>query len=272
MTCLSATASTRQSTSASPVGQGGRLGDGVRSSRPGSRQRLCRPRFFAGARPPAGGHRKGWWPKRGPGFGTLPRRTDHQVHMATDGRGLPLRIILTPGQRADVTQASALLEGLQAGRVLADKAYDSNALRQVISNLDAEAVTPSHTTSTRRNPIRQAARQLHEVRQTRRNRSMARCGIIVRTDLATPRTAATLITSNLPFDQWTETLGPERPDRRSAGPHYPPRQHARDERRQLSPHAKPRLKGRLTPLEKSQRADGNPARATPSRWTHPRAE
>lgn len=39
---------------------------------------------------------------------------------------------------------------------------------------------------------------------------MARCGIIVRTDLATPRTAATLITSNLPFDEWTETLGPER--------------------------------------------------------------
>lgn len=146
MTCLSATASTRQSTSASPVGQGGRLGDGVRSSRPGSRQRLCRPRFFAGARPPAGGHRKGWQPKRGPGFGTLPRRTDHQVHMATDGRGLPLRIILTPGQRADVTQASALLEGLQAGRVLADKAYDSNALRQVISNLDAEAVIPCNPT------------------------------------------------------------------------------------------------------------------------------
>lgn len=69
---------------------------------------------------------------------------------------------------------------------------------------------PSHTTSTRRNPIRQAARQLHEVRQARRNRNMARCGIIVRTDLATPRTAATLITSNLPFDEWTETLGSER--------------------------------------------------------------
>ncbi|MFW8584249.1 IS5 family transposase [Rhizobium beringeri] len=69
-----------------------------------------------------------------------------KIHMATDGRGRPLRIILTPGQRGDVTQAPALLEGLKARRVLADKAYDSNALRQVISSLGAEAVIPCNPT------------------------------------------------------------------------------------------------------------------------------
>jgi transposase len=69
--------------------------------------------------------------------------------MATDGKGRPLRIILTPGQRGDVTQAPALLEGLQARRVLADKAYDSKALRHIIADMDAEAVIPCNPTRKR---------------------------------------------------------------------------------------------------------------------------
>lgn len=71
--------------------------------------------------------------------------------MATDGRGRPLRIILTPGQRGDVTQAPALLEGLKARRVLADKAYDSNQLRRIIAEAGAEAVIPCNPT--RKHPI-----------------------------------------------------------------------------------------------------------------------
>jgi transposase len=71
--------------------------------------------------------------------------------MAVDGRGRPLRVILTPGQRGDVTQASALLDGLPARRVLADKAYDSNALRQSIAAMGAEAVIPCNPT--RKRPI-----------------------------------------------------------------------------------------------------------------------
>jgi transposase len=66
--------------------------------------------------------------------------------MAVDGRGRPLRVILTPGQRGDVTQASALLAGLTPKRVLADKAYDANALREIIAGLNAEAVIPCNPT------------------------------------------------------------------------------------------------------------------------------
>jgi transposase len=66
--------------------------------------------------------------------------------MAVDGRGRPLRVILTPGQRGDVTQAAALLAGLTPKRVLADKAYDANALRQLIAGLNAEAVIPCNPT------------------------------------------------------------------------------------------------------------------------------
>ena len=66
--------------------------------------------------------------------------------MAVDGRGRPLRVILTPGQRGDVTQAPALLAGLRPRRVLADKAYDANTLRQLIASLNAEAVIPCNPT------------------------------------------------------------------------------------------------------------------------------
>jgi transposase len=72
--------------------------------------------------------------------------------MAVDGRGRPLRVILTPGQRGDVTQAPALLQGLPARRVLADKAYDSNALRQSIAAMGAEAVIPCNPTRKRSIP------------------------------------------------------------------------------------------------------------------------
>lgn len=47
--------------------------------------------------------------------------------MAVDALGRPLKLILTPGQRGDAPLAPALLEGLSPRRVLADKAYDSNA-------------------------------------------------------------------------------------------------------------------------------------------------
>lgn len=69
-----------------------------------------------------------------------------KIHLAVDGRGRPLRVILTPGQRGDVTQAPALLVGLTPKRVLADKAYDANALRQIVASMNAEAVIPCNPT------------------------------------------------------------------------------------------------------------------------------
>jgi len=51
---------------------------------------------------------------------------------------------------------------------------------------------------------------------------------------------ATLITSNLPFDEWTETLGSERLTGALLDRITPPRQHSPDERRQLPSRSKPR--------------------------------
>ena len=66
--------------------------------------------------------------------------------MLADSFGRPLRFILTAGQVGDVLAAPALLEGFQAKAVLADKAYDSNAFRQIIADSGAEAVIPSNRT------------------------------------------------------------------------------------------------------------------------------
>lgn len=64
--------------------------------------------------------------------------------MLADTLGRPLRLIITAGQIGDITQAPALLDGQDGDAVLADKAYDSNALRAVIAGMEAEAVIPSN--------------------------------------------------------------------------------------------------------------------------------
>jgi transposase len=64
--------------------------------------------------------------------------------MIADAQGRPLRFILTAGQSGDILAAPALLDGFEAEAVLADKAYDSNALRQLIAESGAEAVIPSN--------------------------------------------------------------------------------------------------------------------------------
>ena len=69
-----------------------------------------------------------------------------KIHMLADRLGRPLRFILTPGQAGDVTQAPALLRGCRAAYVIADTAYDSRALRQIIVDLGAKPVIPSNPT------------------------------------------------------------------------------------------------------------------------------
>jgi transposase len=72
-----------------------------------------------------------------------------KLHLAVDGQGRPVRIVLTPGQRGDAPQAPRLLEGYRPRHVIADKAYDSDALRALIGRLGAEAVIPCNPTRKR---------------------------------------------------------------------------------------------------------------------------
>lgn len=65
-----------------------------------------------------------------------------KIHVACDGLGKPVKIILTPGQDHDVTQGPALIESSEAEKVLADKAYDSDEFIAKIKAAEAEAVIP----------------------------------------------------------------------------------------------------------------------------------
>lgn len=67
-----------------------------------------------------------------------------KLHALTDGEGRPLRFLLTGGQVADCRAADALLGDLAPRTiVLADKAYDTNAIRDLIERQGAVPNIPS---------------------------------------------------------------------------------------------------------------------------------
>jgi len=63
--------------------------------------------------------------------------------MLADALGRPLRIMLSGGEVHDCKTAVTLIEGIDAGGVIADKAYDSNDIRDAIAARDMTAVIPS---------------------------------------------------------------------------------------------------------------------------------
>jgi transposase len=67
-----------------------------------------------------------------------------KIHLLADTLGRPLKLILTPGQAADIKSAPALLDGVTAAGIIADKGYDSNAFRQLAADAGMEAIIPSN--------------------------------------------------------------------------------------------------------------------------------
>ena len=70
------------------------------------------------------------------------------MHALVDALGNPLRVVLGPGQQADCRRAADLLVAAKgAGNVLADKAYDTDAVvASVVASvvaLGAQVVIPS---------------------------------------------------------------------------------------------------------------------------------
>jgi transposase len=69
------------------------------------------------------------------------------------GLGLPVRCLLTAGQRNDITQAQALIAGLPAKWVLGDTAFDADHFRADIAAIDARAVIPSNPSRAMKLPL-----------------------------------------------------------------------------------------------------------------------
>ncbi|WJY54620.1 IS5 family transposase [Streptomyces chengbuensis] len=77
-----------------------------------------------------------------------------KVHLACDGRGLPLAVVVPPGNVNDSTAVDAVLDAVRVPRtgvgrprrrpdaVIADKAYSSRAIRQTLRRRGIRAVIP----------------------------------------------------------------------------------------------------------------------------------
>lgn len=65
-----------------------------------------------------------------------------KIHAVVDALGNPIKLIITPGQRSDITQAPALIDGLKFSYGMGDKAYDANAFRAQIERQGGIAVIP----------------------------------------------------------------------------------------------------------------------------------
>src|SRR5262245_17988441 len=76
-----------------------------------------------------------------------------KIHLAVRGLGLPVRYLLTAGQRNDITQAKALIDGLPAEWVLADTAFDADHFRADVKAINAQAVIPSHPSRAQKLPL-----------------------------------------------------------------------------------------------------------------------
>ena len=70
-----------------------------------------------------------------------------KIHALVDALGNPLKFILTPGQRNDHTQASALIQDVFNTTVLGDKGYGSNRLIEELKKKRCVPVIPSRNNS-----------------------------------------------------------------------------------------------------------------------------
>ena len=82
-----------------------------------------------------------------------------KIHAVVNALGNPLKFILTPGQRNDITQGESLVKEFKNTTVIADKGYDSNVLIEVIEgNSSVSVIPPRKTVKPRENmtlmPIR----------------------------------------------------------------------------------------------------------------------
>ncbi|WP_432431224.1 IS5 family transposase [Methylocella silvestris] len=74
-----------------------------------------------------------------------------KIHALADDRGRPVAFALTPGNTADISMAIPLLGAVsRPKRLLADKAYDADSLRNWLKQGKVKAVIPS--TASRRTP------------------------------------------------------------------------------------------------------------------------
>jgi transposase len=85
-----------------------------------------------------------------------------KIHATVDALGNPTGFHLTPGQAHDLEGADALLPGLEADALLADKAYDAD--ERVIEPLRHAKIEPVIPTKANRKEPRPYDKDLYKAR------------------------------------------------------------------------------------------------------------
>jgi transposase len=81
-----------------------------------------------------------------------------KIHCLADGCGRIVAVALTPGNFADITMAGPLLEALApTKRLIADKAYDADRLRDWLRSRSIEAVIPGRAARSVAYPLNRTA-------------------------------------------------------------------------------------------------------------------
>ena len=85
-----------------------------------------------------------------------------KIHALCDALGNPLGFHLTPGQACDLDGADVLIDSVEAGIFIADKAYDAD--ERVIDQLEAAGIEPVIPSKANRKTPRDYDRDLYKVR------------------------------------------------------------------------------------------------------------
>ena len=69
-----------------------------------------------------------------------------KIHAVVDAMGLPVRLLLTPGQASDKTTLPNLIEGLRPAReAIADRGYSARSIIELFAVLGTTAHIPSQS-------------------------------------------------------------------------------------------------------------------------------
>ena len=66
-----------------------------------------------------------------------------KIHLAVDANGMPVRVLITEGTRADCKEAIHLIEGISAETLLADRGYDTNQIIAYAAGVGMNVVIPA---------------------------------------------------------------------------------------------------------------------------------
>ncbi len=110
-----------------------------------ARRRDCRVYMVDGSIARAHQHASG--ARRMPGCQAIGRSRggpSTKLHAIVEARGLPVEVLITPGQTSDYERAEALIEGRAGEAVIADRGYDADRVVELIERQGSKAVIPPH--------------------------------------------------------------------------------------------------------------------------------